>query len=339
MKKQFLTAFTAAALAMTTLLGSSVFASQEAEEITSGTAEAAADDTVIRLAGLKGPTTIGMVGLLDNVANGIAQVDCEFTLAGAADEISPLLIKGDLDIAAIPLNLASVLYNKTEGGIELLAVNTLGVLYICENGEPTVTDWSDLKGKTIIATGKGSTPEYALRYLLSENGLDPDTDVTMDWKSEPSETVAAMAATEENTIAMIPQPYVIAAKGQLDNLNVVLDLTESWDALDNGSRLLTAGLVVRTAFAEEHPDLVEAFLEDYAASTEYVNSNPADAALIVESYDIAKAAVAEKAIPQCNIVCITGDEMNEIVPGYLEVLFNANPESVGGALPGDDFYY
>ena len=260
------------------------------------------------------------------------------SMAGSADELTPKMLQGELDILAVPVNLGSVLYNNSDGAVQLLAVNTLGVIYLVEKGGQTVTDWNSLKGQTIYATGKGSTPEYALNYLLEENGLDPAADVTIEWKSEPSEIVAQMAA-EDHVIAMLPQPFVTVAQSKFDDLTIRLDLTKEWDALDNGSQLNTAGLVVRTEFAKEHPEAVAAFLKEYAASTQYVNENVSEAAQLVAQYDIVEAAVAEKAIPYCNIVCITGEEMKSSVQGYFQVLFDQNPQSVGGALPGDDFYY
>ena len=233
---------------------------------------------------------------------------------------------------------AAILAANSDGGVQLLAVNTLGVLYLTEKGGETVTDWASLKGQTIYATGKGSTPEYALDYLLTQNGLDPETDVTVEWKSEPSEAVAAMAGMD-HAVALLPQPFVTVAQTKLDGLRIAMDLTAEWDALDNGSQLCTAGLIVRTAFAEEHPEAVAAFLAEYADSTAWVNDNVSEAAQLVGQYDIVDAAVAEKAIPYCNIVCLTGDEMKAAVSGYLAVLYDQNPKAVGGALPDDAFYY
>jgi NitT/TauT family transport system substrate-binding protein len=196
----------------------------------------------------------------------------------------------------------------------------------------------DLRGKTVVAAGKGSTPEYALRYLLEENGLDPDGDVTVDWKSEHSECVTALA-TGSAAVALLPQPFVTVAQGKIDGLRVAIDLTAEWKALDNGSALLTGVAVARRDFVEAHPAAVAAFLADYADSVAWVNANTADAAALIGDYDIVDAAVAELALPYCNIVCITGGEMKEKLSGYLSVLFDAEPDAVGGALPGDDFYY
>ena len=302
-----------------------------------------------RIAALKGPTAMGLVELmsLSDTANEMMEGKedvvstkntYDFTLAGSADEVTPALIKGDLDMACVPANLAAVLYGKTEGAVEVLAVNTLGVLYIVENGE-TVQSMADLKGQTIVAAGKGSTPEYALRYLLTENGIDPDSDVTIDWKSEHAECVAALASGAA-TIAMLPQPFVTVAQTKIEGLRVALDLTEEWDALDNGSGLLTGVVVARKSFVEEHSAAVEAFLADYAESVEWVNGNNADAAQLISKYGIVEAAaVAEKALPHCNIVCVTGEEMRAKLSGYLQVLFDAEPTSVGGKLPEADFYY
>ena len=288
----------------------------------------------VRVGALKGPTAMGLVRMMSD--DGVNS----YTLAGSADELTPKLIKGELDIACVPANLAAVLYNKTEGQIVTLAVNTLGVLYIVENGGEAVQSMADLKGKTLVAAGKGSTPEFGLRYLLEQSGLDPDKDVTVDWKSEHAECVAALAAGTAD-LALLPQPFVTVAQGKLGNgLRVALDLTAEWDALDNGSAMITGVAVARRAFVEEHPEAVERFLEVYAESVHWVNDNPNGAAELIAEYGIVEsAAVAEKALPHCNIVCLTGQEMYEKLSGYLQVLAAAAPEAVGGAMPRDDFFY
>ncbi len=301
------------------------------DEVTTLTEDTKADP--VRVAGMKGPTSIGMVKIMeDNTASEIY----EFTIAGTADEISPKLIKGELDIAAVPANLASVLYNKTNGAVSVLAINTLGVLYIVEKGD-TVQSFTDLKGKTIYTTGKGTTPEYSLRYLLTENGIDPDNDVTIEFRSEATEIVSLLA-TAESGIAMLPQPYVTVASQKVENLRVAVSLNDEWDKLDNGSKLVTGVVVARNEFIENNPDAVSAFLEEYENSVAFVNANTETAAEYVEKFDIFAAAVAKKAIPQCNIVFIDGEEMNEALTSYLNVLYNQNPASIGGSLPGEDFY-
>lgn len=300
--------------------------------VLSMTACAAAEDAPVRLAALKGPTAMGLVQLFDAHAG-----EYDVLIAGSADEVTPKLIQGEIDIAAVPVNLASVLYNRTEGAMQLIAINTLGVLYIVEKGGEAVQSLEDLKGRTIYATGKGSTPEYALTYLLKEHGLDIAADVTVEWKSEPTEVVALLAQNE-NAVAMMPQPYVTVASAQVEGLRVALNLTEEWDQLENGSRLITAGIVARREFVENHPEAVAAFLEQFAVSAAYANENVAEAAQLVEKYIGVKAPVAQKALPACNIVCITGQEMADILPGYLQTLFDLNPAAVGGNLPGADFY-
>ena len=300
----------------------------------------AAEPAALSIAALKGPTAMGLVKLMQDGASlredGSGLI-YDFTLAGSADEVTPALIQGELDMACVPANLAAVLYNKTEGAIEVLAVNTLGVLYIVEKGE-TVQSMEDLKGQTIVAAGKGSTPEYALRYLLTENGIDPDTDVTIDWKNEHSECVAALASGQA-AIALLPQPFVTVAQTKIEGLRMALDLTAEWDKLDNGSGLITGVIVARREVVEADPEGINWFLEAYAGSVDWVNTNTADAAAQTGEYGIVDAAVAEKALPYCNIVCITGQELHDKLSGYLQVLFDAEPASVGGTLPADDFYY
>ena len=232
--------------------------SEEAKELSTTDA--------LRIAGLKGPTTMGLVNLLSMEEDGTASMDYDLQLYGAADEIVPLLMKGELDMAAIPANLAATLYQKTEGGIQAVAVNTLGVLYVVEKGGDTVQSMADLKGRTILSTGKGTTPEYVLRYLLTQNGIDPDKDVTIEYYSEATEVTAQMANTED-AIAVLPQPYVTAAGLQDDTLRVALDLTEEWNKVAD-TQLITGVTVVRKEYAEEHPDVVAAFLTDYAKSVE-----------------------------------------------------------------------
>lgn len=298
---------------------------------------ASAEKTTIRIGGLKGPTSIGMVKLMEDDETNSTANDYDFTVAGSADELTPLLIRGELDMAAIPANLASVLYNRTEGAIQILAVNTLGVLYIVETGN-SVQSLADLKGKTIYATGKGSTPEYTLLYLLEKAGLDPEKDVTVEFKSEPTEVVALLKAQPE-AVAMLPQPYVTAAQAQVEGLRIAVDLNEAWEAAETGSKLLTGTIVVRREFAEANPEAIEAFVTEYRASTEFANENVSEAAQLVEKYGIATAAIAEKAIPYCNITCMEGAEMKAAMQVYLGVLYEKNPDSVGGALPDDAFYY
>lgn len=301
------------------------------EEVAEKTEKAPID---VDIMALKGPTAMGLVEMMENS-------DYNFSIVASVDEVSPKLLQGETDIAAIPANLASVLYNKTEGEIQVLAINTLGVLYIVENGE-TIQSAADLKGKTIYASGKGATPEYALNYILSSNGINPETDVTIEWKSEHSECVAALAS-QENSVAMLPQPFVTTAQAKNSQIRTALDLTKEWDALqkdgEQKSSMITGVVVARKEFAEKNPEEIQEFLNEYHTSVDYVNENVKDAAQLIEKYDIVPAAVAEKALPACNIVCIDGEEMKEKLSGYLEVLNAQNPQAVGGEIPENDFYY
>lgn len=302
------------------------------------TAKGMSAEGLVRIAGLKGPTTMGLVNLLDMEQQGSAALDYDLQLYGTADEIVPGLIKGELDMAAIPANLAAALYQKTKGGIQVMAVNTLGVLYVVEKGD-TVHSMADLAGRTILSTGKGTTPEYLLRYLLEKNGLDPDKDVKIQYCSEATEVTAQMAAAQKDAIAVLPQPYVTAAGMKDPSLRVALDLTAEWDKVSD-SQLVTGVTVVRTQYAQEHPDVVEAFLQEYAQSVRTANTDlDRTAALCEQQGVVAKAAIAKKALPACNIVCRTGDEMQKDVSAYLSVLCAADPAAVGGKLPDEGFYW
>lgn len=324
---------------------SSVVSSESSSEESASSSEVIVESETelnIRAAVMKGPTAIGMVKLMNDAEAGTASNVYTFTMSGSADEIVPSIVKGEIDIAAVPANLASVLYNRTEGGVQVLAINNLGVLYVVESGE-SIHSVADLKGKTLYSTGKGTTPEFSLNYVLSQNGLDPEKDLTIEYKSEASE-VAAMLAQDTAAVAMLPQPFVTSAQMNNDKLRVALDMTSEWDSIQQqtggSSALVTGVIIARTEFVEEHPEAVAAFLEEYKASSEYTASDLDDCAALVEKYGIvAKVAVAKKAIPFCSISYFDGAEMKDKVSGYLNVLFEQNPESVGGTLPGDDFYY
>lgn len=312
-------------LALTLVL---IMGCAQAEDSTSET-------TAVRIGALKGPTSMGMAQMLKDAADGNSNY--QFTIAGAPDEITALLVKGELDVAAVPSNLASVLYNNTNGGVKVAMINTLGILYVVEAGD-TVNSVADLKGRTVYSSGKGATPEYSVDYILSQNGIDPETDVTVEFKSEHTELAAALQSGTTD-LAVLPEPFVTTVLAGNDNLRVALNLNEEWDKVSDGSGMVTGVLVVRSEFAEQHPDELTALLEAYEQSVNFVNENPAEAAAIIEQNGIAKAAVAEQAIPKCNIVFISGNEMRTKVEGFLEILFDMNPKAVGGALPGDDFYY
>ena len=255
----------------------------------------------------------------------------------ANDQVAAGLTNGEIDIAAVASNVAANLYNKTDGGVRLLAVSGLGVLYILENGE-SVQSMADLAGRTLYATGQGANPEYVLSYLLTENGVDP-ADVDIQWMT--GDEITALMASGEAELCMLPVPAATAVQMKNADVREALDLSAEWDSLQNGSRLTMTTIVARTEFVEEYPQAVENFLADYAASVDYVNGNPAEAAELVAGYGItANAQIAQAAIPKCALVCITGaSEMRGAIQGYYEVLYQANPDAIGGGIPDDAFYY
>lgn len=312
--------------------------SEESSEASSE-AEASVEKEDVKIAALKGPTALGMLKMMADAEAGEAPDNYEFTLAGSPDEILGSIIQGEFDIAAVPTNVASILYNKTQGTVQLGALNALGVLYCLENGD-TIQSVADLKGKTIYSLGKGSTPEYALNFLLRENGLDPEKDVEVIYKTESTE-VASLLQSGEATVALLPQPFVTSVLAQNENIRVALDFTEEWTKIGDGSTLTMGCVVVQKKFAEEHPEALQRFMEAYAASVEFTNGADTieQAAQYAEQFGILKAAMAVKAIPECNIVFKEGAEMKQITEGFLQVMYEADPASVGGALPDDAFYY
>jgi NitT/TauT family transport system substrate-binding protein len=313
-------------------------AATAAPEATEAPAATTAAKTNISIAALKGPTAVGMVKVMSDADAGTTANNYKFTVAGTPDEISAGLVKGEFDVAAVPCNLASVLYNKTKGSIKLAGINTLGVLYILETGN-SIKSVQDLKGKTIYATGKNTVPQYTLNYLLKANGIDPDKDVTIEYKTEPTE-VASILAKSTDAVAMLPQPYVTAVMMQNTKLRIALNVAEEWDKISKDqSSVVTGVVIVKSDFLEKNKAAFDSFMQEYTASAAYVNENVEDAAALVEKYNIFKAGPMKKAIPYCNITLIQGDEMKQKVGGYLTVLYNQDPKSVGGKLPDDNFYY
>lgn len=299
-------------------------------------------ETGVNVAALKGPTAMGMVKLMqDSDSHATGSNDYSFSIAASADEVTPGLVQGTIDIAAVPANLASVLYNKTEGKVTVLAVNTLGVIYILENGD-SINSVADLKGKTIYASGKGATPEYALNFMLEKNGIDANKDVTIEYKSEHTECLNALIADPDG-VAMLPQPFATTALSASENMRIVIDMTDEWEkaaSLDgSGATLITGVVVARTDFVNENPGAVKLFLKQYKESVDFTNNSLELASKLIEYYGIVKKEVALKAIPYCNITFISGSDMKDKLGGYLAELFRQNPASVGGALPDDSFYY
>ena len=292
-------------------------------------------DVTVRVGSLKGPTSIGLVDMMSRSDEGTTDGKYTFTIAAQADEITGAIVKGDLDIALIPANAASVLYNKTEGKITVIDINTLGVLY-CVSGDDSISSVEDLAGREVISMGQGTTPEYSLRYLLETAGVK---DCNVTFVSEATEA-AALLAEDPNRIAILPQPFVTAATKKNDKLKVVFSLTEEWNRLSGNNSFVTGVTVVRTDFLKEHEDAVKLFMDEHKASAAAATENlDATAEKVAELGIVEKAEIAKLAIPNCNITYVDGADMKAAVSDYLTVLYNMAPESVGGKLPGDDFYY
>ncbi len=291
----------------------------------------------INIAALKGPTAMGIVSLLDKSDKKETKNTYSYEILGSGDEVVAKIVKGELDIAMIPANLASVLYNNTKGEISVIAINNLGVVYIVDTtGE--IKTIADLKGKEILAVGKGTTPEFTLNHILAKNGLDVNTDLKVEYKGEATE-VAATLLEGKATIAMLPQPFVSTVLMKNDKVKIALDLTKEWETVNPNSSVVTGVIIVRNEFLKDNKDVVDLFLEEYKVSADFINKNVDEGAALVEKYGISPAPVAKMAIPLCNIRAITGADMQSKISSYLEVLFNANPKSVGGKLPDEKFYY
>lgn len=289
-----------------------------------------------RVAALKGPTAMGLVCLMDENEGDTAHYS--FDLYTAGDEIVPLIAKGEVDIALIPTNLAATLYQKTEGGVQVLDVNAGNVLYVVSHDE-TLTDLSGLKGKTVYMTGKGTSPDWTLQYLLKKAGMS-ESDLTIEFKSEATEVVSALAQDAE-TVGVLPQPFATVAMMQDQEMSVNFPLENAWKEYSpDGSGIATGVTIVRKAFAEEHPAAVAQFVLDHQASVQSAEEDPASAAALIEEYGIVKAAVAQQVIENFNpMVATTGEAMQTWVSGYLEMLYEIEPDAVGGKLPDEGFYY
>lgn len=297
-----------------------------------------AEPQTVKVGTLAGPTGMGMAEMIVNGVELGENVTTEFTVAGAPDQLTASVISGEFQIAALPSNLAAVLFNKTEGQVVLGSVNTLGVLYIVADETAGVASIADLKGKTIVASGQGSTPEYVLNYLLEKNGLTPGVDVTINYVAEHSEAVTQLAAGQA-TIAMIPEPFVTTITNKKPNIKVAVDMSKAWEEASNGSQLQMTAVVVNKDWAEANPKVLEQFMKAYEASINSVNENPAEGAKnIVAAGIMADAALAEKAIPNCNIVFIPVKDAQESLDEYYTILAGFEPKAVGGKVPGEDFY-
>ena len=294
------------------------------------------EEIEINISVLNGTTGFGIAKLMhESASSDEILLNYQFKVETDASVITAGLINGDIDIAALPTNAASVVYNKTNGGVKVLALNTLGVLYVVENGN-TIKSMADLEGKTVYCPAQN--PAFVMEYIAKQANVNVTIDTTY---AQPAALMQFVAASPEGTIAVLPEPVLSVAKSKNANLNTVLDLTAEWSANASDSQLVQGCIVVRTEFLEAHAKEVEEFLTDYAASVDYVNTNPAEVATLVVDLGIyaGAAAVAEKAIPKCNIKYIDGNEMKDALSGFLAAMETVNPASIGGKLPADDFYY
>ncbi len=288
---------------------------------------------------LNGTTGFGAAKLIDDSKNGTAALNYKFSVESDASAVNAALINGSVDIAALPTNAAAVVYNKTQGGVKVAAVNTLGVLYVVENGD-TVKSFSDLKGKTLYVPGQGSNPEYITAYLCEKNGLKVGEDITLDFTYNAPADQRTAVASGKVELAVLPEPMVTIAKSANDKLNTALDLTAEWDKVAQKDSLMQGCIVVSKKFAEENPNELNKFLEEYSASVTFVNENPKEASEMIAEHGIfEKAAVAQKAIPGCNLCYISGDSMKKSLSTFFNIMFDADSKSVGGAVPSDDIYY
>lgn len=294
----------------------------------------------VRVSMLKGPTGLGAAKLMADAQAEKTVNQYEFNVFAEATEAVAALSKGEVDIAAVPTNLAATLYHKLDGGVQLLCLNTGGVLYILENGD-TVHSMKDLKGKTIHAFGQGANPEFILNYLLELNGLKAGEDVAVQWYAAADEVTTAMASGQIN-LCMLPVPAATAVQIQNPDVRSAVSLNDAWTESEGEGAMVMGCLVVRSAFAQEHPEFVNTFLEEYAQSVKFMTdpANADQAAALAEGAGIVpKAAIAKRAIPDASLCCVTGDDMMDWVQGFYEVLFRADPKSIGGSIPDGAFYF
>ena len=283
---------------------------------------------------LKGPTGIGAVKLMEESEKNETDGNYNINVSAAADDAMAKIISGEVDIAAVPTNTAPLIYNKTKGNIEVLAVNTLGVLYIVEN-EDSIHTIKDLEGKTIYSSGQGAVPEYVLNYLLEKNNVE---NVNIVYMTEHAEVAAALADGRAD-IALLPEPNVTAVMMKNSQTRIAVDVNDEWKKT-NGSELAMGCIIAGKEFVDENEEAVDTFLKEYSESIDYVNNNVSEAAELVEKYGImASSDAAVKAIPNCNIVYKEKDEMKTMLEAFYDVLYKANPKSVGGEIPDTELYY
>lgn len=295
-------------------------------------------DLDLNVAGLKGPTSMGMIKLFEDYTNPSEGLNINYTVESAPDLLVGKLIKGELDIATVPTNLASIIYNKTKGKYKLVNINTLNVMYIMTDGAE-INSIKDLKDETLYISGKGATPDFVTRYLIEKNGLIIGEDINVDFSLDHSSLAQAINSGEVK-FGVLPQPFVTTLMMKNSDVKIGVDLQKEWEAVEDDSLLALGGLLVKTELIENHPEIVNNFLDEYKKSVEYVNSNPKGASILIEKFGILpKAKMAEMAIPKCNIVYKDAKDIQNELNEYYKILFDFNPKSVGGKLPDDEFYY
>ena len=337
MKRNRIRNLTALVLALVMIFALAACGQKQESEPTPTPAPEADASLPVNVMVLNGTTGFGMAGVISDSEAGNAALNYTFSVETDASNITAALVNGTADIGALPTNAAATLYNKTGGKVQVLALNTLGVLYLVTDGSEEITSFEDLRGKTVYAPAQN--PTFIFQALCEKNGLAVGEDITIDnTYAQPADLNTAVSSGEVS-LAVLPEPMVTVARSANDQLTVALDLTAEWDKVMPAGSLVQGCVVVRTEFAEEHPAEVAKFLEEYEASIELLTSDTAAAAQKIEETGVfAKAAVAQKAIPNCNVCFVTGAEMQSALGEFLNVMFEVAPDSIGGAVPADDFY-
>ena len=337
MKKRILAVLSALIIILAIIMSCGEKKSENRENIQSGSER---EEEIVKIAAIKGPPAMGIVKLFSDNEEGKTLNKYNSKIVATPDEIVAMIGKGELDIASIPSNLASVLYNKTGGKVQVASIIAFGILYVVENNGETVKTVKDLKGKTIYANGKGATPEIVLNYILKENGLEPGKDVQIEFKSEASEVVSALSRDPEG-IALLNQPFVTVARNKNPKLRIAFSVEEEWDKVSGSTKgsQVSGVIILNRDFAEKNPEKVMNFLKEYEQSVKFVKENIDEGAKLMEKYDIIPEPLAKKAIPETEITYVAGEEMKEKISAYLKILFEADPKIIGGKIPGDDFYY
>lgn len=295
------------------------------------------EKTKVKIVALKGPTGIGLVNLMNDAEQNLTGNDYNISIVGDPSEAAAKLAGVDADIALLPTNMSSILYNKTSGAVNIAAINTLGVLYLLSNNVE-INNINDLKGKTVCLTGQGATPEFAFSYILRQNGLKPGEDVKLEYKAEHSE-LATLMISGKIDLGILPEPFVTQVVEKNRDIKAALDLAEEWYKANNDSLLAMGCIAVRKEFINKQKKALDMFLDEYKISSEHAKNDIVNTAYLCDKYGIMQKEIAQKAIPKCKIVFIKGKDMKDNVKCFLNELFEFDPKSIGGKLPDEEFYY